>query len=236
MESRRQGAGFRFASLSHAPCHPSVPAFRTASARVLPEPFAPLRLRSRKGVDVGVALDAVHHAGACVLPEGPGMVRIDVLRVRRHRAQPELVALEMAVEVLAVEIDRGVDDRALAVITTDDVEPGLHFSAHRRRVGALGAGLGVVVPFDIENRRHLDGFPRHTGYEPGGLFGCRAAEVIEVVGCVRDPDGTGLAPVLLESAVLVVAALGRLDEGEGDARALDPVPIDVELIGFKLRS
>jgi len=135
----------------------------------------------------------------------------------------------MAVEVFAVKIDRGVDDRPLAVMGADNVHPDLHFRAHGFRVGPRGAGARGVVPFDIENGGHLHRSARHIGDEPGRLFARRAAEIIEMIGRMGDAGGARAAPVVPIAVVSVVAALGGLHEGEGDAGLADLVPVNVAL-------
>ena len=57
-----------------------------------------------------------------------------------------------------------------------------------------------------------------------------AAPIDEMIGAARDPGGLGGGPIAQELRVRGVAALGRLDKGEGDARVLDRLPIDIALI------
>src|SRR5690606_38308298 len=51
----------------------------------------------------------------------------------------------------------------------------------------------------------------------------------EMVGRMRNARRAGAAPVLLIAAVVVVAALGRLDKGEGYSGLAHLVPVDLAL-------
>ncbi|MNL55299.1 hypothetical protein D3C87_1787000 [compost metagenome] len=87
------------------------------------------------------------------MPEGPLPVFVNLGGMRGDGAHPEMVILELANEVVAVEVDRGVDDRALAVMGLEAVEETLHLGTDDARSRARLAGGGGGVPFHIENRR-----------------------------------------------------------------------------------
>src|SRR5690606_2782468 len=92
----------------------------TLSTGVLPQPFLPGGLGAVEDVDVGIAPDAGHDAGARILPEGEGVRAIAHGRVAGDRTQPVGIAVEGRKLVVVEEVDRGVDDRLLAVVLLDD--------------------------------------------------------------------------------------------------------------------
>ncbi|MCY1246874.1 hypothetical protein D9M72_601500 [compost metagenome] len=87
------------------------------------------------------------------MPEGPAALDIDFARMLGDGAHPEMVLLELVDEIVAVEVDRGVDDRPLAVMGFQPVHEALHLAADVFGRGAGATGLRFAVPFDVENRR-----------------------------------------------------------------------------------
>ena len=55
------------------------------------------------------------------------------------------------------------------------------------------------------------------------------AEIVEMIGGVRDTHSAGALPVLIEARIDAILALGRLDEREGDAGTLNCLPVDIAL-------
>src|SRR5690606_9572441 len=89
------------------------------STGVLLQPFLPGGLAAVEDVDVGIAGDARNDAGSGVLPEGEGMASVSLARMAGDRAQPVGIAAEGRKPVVVEEVDRGVDDRFLAVVALD---------------------------------------------------------------------------------------------------------------------
>ena len=56
------------------------------------------------------------------------------------------------------------------------------------------------------------------------------AEIVEMIGRARNAGGFRAGPMLVEILVEAVAALGRLDEGEGDAAGPGRRPVDRGLV------
>src|SRR5690606_5867023 len=67
------------------------------------------------------------------------------------------------------------------------------------------------------------------GGEPAGLFLSGATEIVIVVGAARNAGAAGRGPVLGEAFIGVIGAFGGLDEGEGDTRGADRMPVYVTL-------
>src|SRR5262245_36724140 len=123
-ESRKSGRRIRRPGLDGNAGCPWQKTGRTLNRlfRVRVQPLFPGGLAAVEGVDVGIAAHARHHARAGVLPEGEGMAPIFVVRVPGDRAQPVGVVAEGGKVVVLEEIDRGVDDRRLAVVALDHGE------------------------------------------------------------------------------------------------------------------
>ena len=75
-----------------------------------------------EGVLVDEASDAGERTFFHILPEMPAPVAITLGREGLHAAQPEGVVVERPFEDVAVEIDAGIDDRALAVMVLELIE------------------------------------------------------------------------------------------------------------------
>ena len=133
----------------------------------------------------------------------------------RDRAQPEF-RVQPPDPGFAVEIDRGVDDRALTVILLQDGDEIGRLAQNLGRAGAARAGLGMG-PFDVQDRRQRARLARDIADVPGGLLGARAAEIVVMIGAARDAGIAGLAPVAAEFGVGMIGALGRLQERKADA-------------------
>ena len=145
-------------------------------------------------------------------------------------AQPVGIAAEAGQAVVVEEIDGSVDDRLLAVVLLDDLQEGAHLAAHGGRIRPQLAGRRLRVPLHVEDRRQGALFLRHIVDEPARLLGGRTAEIIEVIGGARHAGCLRLAPVLGEEVIDAIAALGGLDEGEGDAAGPGLVPVDGALV------
>src|SRR6185312_15020640 len=115
-------------------------------------PGPPLALGAVEYVEVDLAGHAVRQARAGILPEQPFAARIDFRRMLRHGAQPERMIRESALQIVFIEIGRGVDDRPLAVMALQLVHEHLHLLQNR---GARRATLATrfVVPFHVDDRR-----------------------------------------------------------------------------------
>src|SRR5690606_5150020 len=86
------------------------------------------------------------------------------------------------------------------------------------------------VPFHVEHGRQRGAVARYVADVPGGLFLCRAAEIVEMIGAAGNAGRFGRAPVLVEIVIDAVAAFGRLDEGKGNAACLCLSPINRGLV------
>jgi hypothetical protein len=148
----------------------------------------------------------------------------------RDGAEPEVIAPHVPKLVVGVEIDRRIDDGPLAIAPGQRGEEGAHHLAHFLGLRPEAAGLRLVRPFDIEDRRQGRGIDRHMLHEPARLFLGRATEVVIVIGAARHSRRPGQYPVGREHFIGHVAALGRLDIGEGDVRPPHEGPVDVALI------
>src|SRR5690606_37597726 len=130
---------------------------RRADARRLPrvrlKPGPPLGGGAVEDVDVGIALYTGHFAGTGVLPEQEALAVVDLVWMIGHRTQPPVIAFELAQTVLVVEIDRRVNDRALAVVTLDDVEENLHLALDGGCWRTHAARRGQMVPLHVEHMR-----------------------------------------------------------------------------------
>ena len=135
---------------------------------------------------------------------------------------------EGALEIVGVEVGRGVDDRTLAVVRFQLVHEDLHLLQHVFARRPLLAARRAV-PFDVEDRRQRALDLRHVADEPVGLLARRAAPVEEVIGAALQPGPVGIAPVLAEHRVEMVAAIGRLDVDEVRALPAQLLPVDVAL-------
>ena len=125
-----------------------------------------------------------------------------------------MIVLELADEIVAVEINRGIDNRTFAVMGFDAVEEALHFGAYDAGSRARLAGGGGRVPLDVENRWQSNGVLRHVANEPVGLRVCRRAEIIEVVRRMQNIRGCGAAPMVAEFRIDSIRPLRCLDEDE----------------------
>ena len=94
------------------------------------DPCAPVLLASREDIDIGGCADAGNDAGAGILPEGPLALRINFRWMSRDRANPEVIVLELADQIVPVEIHAGIDDRAFAVVVFDAGEEALDFGTN----------------------------------------------------------------------------------------------------------
>ena len=175
-------------------------------------------------------LDAGDRAVGLVLPEMPGPRPVFDRWLVLRRSDPDRIVHEGAVgKDRLVEVDRGVDDRPLAVVA-------LHLFQHHLHVGDgafLGempmAGLRRRRRLDVEHRRQRVVLDRRVLLEIGHLLQRRPAPVDEMIGAVRHSGRLRAGPVGLEARVGVIAAFGRLDPGELDAAVGDRVPVDVAL-------
>ena len=128
-----------------------------------------------------------------------------------------------------VEVDGGVDDRALAVMGFDGIQEHANICGNLVGRGRFRAVLRDVVPLHVEHRRQGLRIARNILDEPGDLFFDRAAEIIEVVGTARHTGLLGRIPVGHEHRVDEITALGRLDEGKFDTVPFDLMPVDLRL-------
>ena len=87
----------------------------------------------------------------------------------------------------------------------------------------------MSVPLEIEHRRQCVRIVRHVEDEPQRLLMRGAAPEDHVIGASGDAGALGRLPVLGEFRVEIIAAFGRLDEGELRTCGADLVPIDVAL-------
>ena len=114
---------------------------------------------------------ARNHAGPGVLPEGEGVAAVFLARMAGDRAQPVGIAAEGRQVVVVEEVDRGVDDRLLAVMSSRRFRGRC---ASRRAPWPAGgpqlAGRRLRVPFHVEHRRHRRAVARHVADEPARLL------------------------------------------------------------------
>jgi len=86
----------------------------------------PFRLGPMEHIQIDLPFHTLGKPRARILPEHPAAAGIDLGGVGGDGAEPEGVVLELAAQVVAVEVGRGVDDRALAVVALQLVHEDLH--------------------------------------------------------------------------------------------------------------
>jgi hypothetical protein len=87
----------------------------------------------------------------------------------------------------------------------------------------------MAVPLNVEHGRQRVAVRRHVQHEPQRLLMRRPAPIDEMIGAARDAGPLGGVPIVEELGIEMVAALGRLDEGELHAGVTGFLPIDVTL-------
>jgi hypothetical protein len=135
----------------------------------------------------------------------------------------------MTFQNVAMEGDVRVDDRALAGMRFHAIEHHSHLLARTFGRYLAGTGARLMVPLHIEDRRQGVWIRRNVEYEPQDLLVCRAAPVDEMIGSARHTGPFCALPVFAKLRIEVVAALGRLYEGETGARGANPMPVDIAL-------
>src|SRR5580704_2200810 len=88
----------------------------------------------------------------------------------------------------------------------------------------------MPIPFDIEHRRQGVRIVGDMRRKPRRLFLHRPAPIGEMISAAWYARGFRRGPILREFLVDAVAALGRLDPGETNARGAHASPIDIALI------
>src|SRR3954452_20878884 len=97
---------------------------RGASSEAATGPGDELVARAREGVAIDLAANARHVTVGLILPERPAAARIGDGRRMLHAAHPHRIIGEfIRMHDVLVEVDRHVDDRALAVVA-------LHLGEH----------------------------------------------------------------------------------------------------------
>ncbi len=158
------------------------------------------------------------------------------VRMTGDGAQPERIIRHLPQIVVIEEIDRRVDDRALAVMFFQRLQENAHFLAHNGCVGAQLAGWRLRVPFHVENGRKRAGVTRYVLNIPARLLDRRTAEIIEMIGAPGDACLTGAVPMFLKAVIDPVAAFGRLDEGKGNATGANGAPVNIGLVFGNVRA
>src|SRR6516225_6308379 len=126
----------------------------------------PILLRAVEAVAVDFACNAWNFACRGELPERPGAWPVNHVGLCRYRAQPEMIIGKFALQHLAVKHGVCVDDRPLARISLHDVEQDFDLGKRGLAIDLPGAGLRMVVPFDVEHRRQRIGIGRNVQHEP----------------------------------------------------------------------
>src|SRR5690606_36997824 len=113
------------------PCKPAR--YMTVNFRsmcVLRDPLTPFAVRAVENIDIGVSANARDHPSAGILPEREGVASIFLGRMAGHGSQPVAIAGKCREVIVVEEVDGRIDDRFLAVVTFDEIEEYLHFTAH----------------------------------------------------------------------------------------------------------
>ena len=175
-------------------------------------------------------LDAGDRAVGLVLPKMPGPRPVFDGWLILRRSNPDRVIHEGAVRKdRLVEVDRGVDNRPLAVVALHLVQHHLHFGNGAFLGKMPMAGLRCRGRLDIEDRRQRIVLDRGVLLEIRHLLQRRPAPIDEMIGAVRHSGRFCAGPIGLKARVGVIAPFGRLDPGELDATVGDRVPVDVAL-------
>src|SRR4029078_4220634 len=93
--------------------------------RPLRQDLAPICRRAVEHVAVDWLVDAGHVAGGGELPEQPGPVAVDLMRLGGDPAQPEIISRQLPPEHAPMEGNVGIDDRPLAGMGFHDLEHNL---------------------------------------------------------------------------------------------------------------
>src|SRR5690606_31461380 len=198
------------------------------SVGVTRHPVVPVTLAAIEGVEVDLLAHALGETGAGILPEHPVSSRIDLGGMRRHRAQPERVILERALQVVLIEIGRGIDDRLLAVMAFDLLDEDAHLLQYLLTCGTLLA-LRECIPLHIQYRGQGALLLRDVADEPVSLLGGRPAPIEKVIGAVLQARSRCSFPVLVEHRIEMIPAVGGFDVDEVGAVLAQLLPIDVAL-------
>ena len=144
-----------------------------------------------------------------MLPESP----LTLIARLRHMVvgYPERIAVEFGrVEITLLELGRGVDDGTDAIVRLQAEEEDGQLGIERP---LLQAGGGFL---HIDDGREVAFLQRHMANEEIGLHDGVGGRVVEVIGSADEAVFACRCKVPVEAGVLVVAALGSLDEDEAD--------------------
>lgn len=175
----------------------------------------PILGRTRKGIQINLAVNSMHHARAGILPEGPVMPIEGILRVPRNGAQPELMRAHATSRSGERNLPWWIKGRRSAMLA-DEFWPESSGSLGPHHLGDGRTGQLRDIVHSISKAPAA--WPRgwwHMLDEPLGLFRATAAKVIEMIGPL-DARGGSTRPVRLKRRIGDIAN-GRLDLGKADA-------------------